>query len=250
MLIAYAQHHLGNLAYSVGDRESAQKHLRLAMEIYEGANNHHRLAGVLNDLAVQVEIGHDAAEQLLERSTEHYRAAGDELGALIPLSNLGYNAALHGDLARACQLLQRGLDDAIRLNHRTMAMHIAINLGHAAALAGNLELARICYINVLDVLDLPESRRQEMIVGVAYMLAHSQRAEASAQIFGALTHGLARQLPGSGLEDAMAERVQQTLVAMLSSAAIEEAMQRSRSLTICELDALLRTELVKPAAAF
>lgn len=246
---AYVLHHLGNLACTAGDRDAGRQYLRAAKEMYAAGANLHRLAGVLNDLAIQVESDDDAnAERLLEQSMESYRAAGDEPGALIPLSNLGYSAALNGDLVRARQLLQRGLDDAVRLNHRSMVAHIAINLGHVAALAGDLAFARTCYANVLDVLGLPDSERQQLMIGVAFMLANSQRGEAAAQLLGALMQRLSKPLPGAELEDAMLDRVQQTLEATLSAAVVAESMRRGSGMTAHELNALLVAELVKPIA--
>lgn len=250
-LTAYVFHHLGNLTCTGGDRERARRYLLAAKELYTASGNLHRLAGVLNDLAIQLEAGDDATvERLLEQSIESYRAAGDEPGALIPLSNLGYGAALNGDLVRAHQLLQRGLDDALRLNHRSMAAHIAINLGHVHALAGDIEAARACYGNVLDALGLPDSERQELMIGAAFVLANSQRGELAAQLLGALAERLVQGQPGAELEDAMLHHVQQTLATMFSIDTIEESIRYGGQMTANELDALLTAELVKPTQAF
>lgn len=247
-LKAYVLHHLGNLTYTAGDRELAQRYLRAAKELYAAGGNLHRLAGVLNDLAVQLETGDDvAAERLLEQSVESYRAVGDEPGALIPLSNLGYGAALNGNLMRARQLLQRGLDDALRINHRSMAAHIAINLGHVLALAGEIVAARTCYGNVLGVLGLPDAERESLMIGASYVLAQSQRSQASAQLLGALAQRAAQTQPGTELEDAMSQEVQQILVAALPADTFAESTQRGSQMTIAEIDALLMAELVESA---
>ncbi|MFN3981470.1 MAG: hypothetical protein ACK4SA_13915 [Caldilinea sp.] len=179
---------------------------------------------------------------------ESYRAVGDEPGALIPLSNLGYGAALKGDLTRARQLLRRGLDDALRINHRSMAAHIAINLGHVLALAGEIAAARICYGNVLGVLGLPDAERENLMIGASYMLAQSQRSQASAQLLGALAQRAAQTQPGAEIEDAMSRAVQQMLVAALPADTFAESMQLGNRMTIGEIDALLMAELVESAS--
>ncbi len=250
-LKAYTLHHLGNLTCTAGDRELSRRYLHAAKDLYAAGGNLLRLAGVLNDLAVQSEQDDAAAaERLLEQSMESYRAAGDEPGALIPLSNLGYGAALNGDLARARQLLQRGLDDALRINHRSMAANIAINLGHVAALAGDFDDACAYYVNVLNVLGLPNTERQELMIGAAFVLANCQRGESAAQLLGALAERLDQARPGSELEDAMLVRVRRQLEATLTPVVFEDSMQRGASMTAAQLDALLGAELGEPPTPF
>lgn len=142
-------------------------------------------------------------------------------------------------------LLNRALQ--VETGDESMTEHL---LCYDAALAGDLDFARTCYANVLDVLGLPDAERQELMIGAAFVLAKCQRGEPAAHLLGALAQRLDQDRPGSELEDAMLVRVRQMLEETLSPVILADSMRRGASMTAAQLDALLGAELGNALAPF
>jgi predicted ATPase/class 3 adenylate cyclase len=114
----------GNLAFQMGDTESARGLYEACVAMRRDAGDMQAAAGTLNNLGlVARERGDaDAARQLFEESLAAYRTAGQRFGVALVLSNLGILAADQGD------------DDAAReLEEESLALRRTLGDQHGAA---------------------------------------------------------------------------------------------------------------------
>jgi predicted ATPase/DNA-binding CsgD family transcriptional regulator len=123
--------------------DDARAALEEAVTLHERDQNLPQLAHALAGLGfVAMQEGRGTAtEDLLGRSLETARLAGDGIGTRRALAFLGAVTALHGDLDRAESLLEECLERARRLGDRYFIAHALDYLAVAALHRGSLDTA-------------------------------------------------------------------------------------------------------------
>lgn len=142
--VARLEQKLAGVHLRRGDREAADAHLRVALDLLGQPTSAAARARVQADRALAAlrdnEVGEAAA---LANEALHLATAADDLGALAQAHNLlGMIARRRNDPGRAQQELERSLDFATKLGDEPMQVAAMNNLGLLLRAQGDLDRAR------------------------------------------------------------------------------------------------------------
>jgi predicted ATPase len=227
----------------LGDYDAARRHVREALDIFEGIGDERGVATALNELGVLASYESDFAEarRLLEESLAIKRTLGDDWLIANAFVNLGNVAGWGGDHALGYELHVESLALFEKTGER---MGVAIanhNLAGAALRLGRLAEALERHVASLQVFDEIGDRDgcAESVEGLAMLaVAHDDHARA-ARLFGLAT--LLREDAGTQSPAPQRAEVDRNCDAArrrLGEVEYEAAWQAGRGLSVGEAIAL------------
>ena len=148
-----ALQNLGAIAFLRGDSGSAERYFRESYGCFIRCGNTRGEAHSLNNYGKAILDRGDAklAEEVLHKAVEIARAAEDP--EMIALSTLNYAEAVsrRGDLSRAEDLASTALGYFAHTGNRWMQIECLRLLGELSVSNHNLDIARRCYEEALDI---------------------------------------------------------------------------------------------------
>ncbi|MGH2749150.1 MAG: ATP-binding protein, partial [Actinomycetota bacterium] len=230
------------MAVERGDSETGRLRADEALAIYRRLGDARGVATSLLELGSAMAEGGDpaAAEKPLEEAVRRFRELGDDYNELVAVANLAMACRESGDVERARVLHEDNLRRARALGNKRME---AMSLGHLGMIAVDedritdaLEMHRASVRLWRDIGDLLPIAVN--LCRAARALAFAGAAETAAQLLSSSQALLHDDMPKTEHVRRMSEEALGAIRDRLDEAALDDAWQRGRRLTLDEAVAL------------